>query len=117
MEKTESMQFLIELPGSKVKELHGSRLVAITDNEVAFAFHDNALGIINDVDNVLRVVCGEYVDRSKGESFETAYLATCLALLSMALGEITESDDLAVMKRAREIIKSFIGDNNLKDMI
>lgn len=117
MEKTDSKQFLIELPDSKVKEMHGSRLVAVTDSEVAFAFHDDALDIINDVDNVLRVVCNEYLDRSKDDDPLTAYLATCLTLLDMAIDEIAESDNLGTIKRAGEIINGFLSESRLKDMI
>lgn len=117
MKETERMQFLIELPGSKVKEMHGSRLVAVTDSEVAFAYHTDPMDIINDVDNVLRVVCDEYIDRSNGESPATAYLATCLTLLSIAVDEIAESDNLNTIKRASEIINEFLGSSKLKDMI
>lgn len=117
MEKTKRMQFLIELPGSKVKELHGSRLIAVTDDAVAFAYHDDPMDIINDVDNVLRVVCDEFVARDKGEASATAYLATCLTLLDMALDEIAESDDLNTVKRASEIINMFLSESKLKDMI
>lgn len=117
MKETERMQFLIELPGSKVKELHGSRLVAVTDGEVAFAYHADPVDIINDVDNVLRVVCDEFVARDRGEAPATAYLATCLTLLDLAIDEIAESDDLNTIKRASEIINEFFGSSKLKDMI
>lgn len=117
MEETESMQFLIELPGSKVKEIRGSRLVAVTDSEVAFAYHTDPMEIIDDVDNVLRVICDEFVDRDKGEGPAIAYLATCLTLLSMAVDEIAESDDLNTIKRASEIINEFLDSSKLNDMI
>lgn len=117
MEETESMQFLIELPSSKVKEIRGSRLVAVTDSEVAFAYHTDPMEIIDDVDNVLRVVCDEFVDRGNGKGPATAYLVTCLTLLSMAVDEIAESDDLGTIKRAGEIINEFLSGSKLKDMI
>lgn len=117
MEETKERQFLIELPGSNVKEIHGSRLIAVTDSEVAFAFHTDPIDIIDDVDNVLRVVCGEYVNRSNGEVPATAYLATCLTLLGMAVDEIAESGDLGTIERASEIINGFLSESRLKDMI
>lgn len=116
MEETERMQFLIELPGSKVKELHGSRLVAATDNEVAFAYHADPTDIINDVDNVLRVVCKEYVDTSKGETEFSAYLAVCLTLLDMAIDDIRETKDDKIISDAREMISDFLSMDDNKAM-
>ena len=116
MEETERMQFLIELPGSKVKELHGSRLVAVTDSEVAFAFHDDPMDIINDVDNVLRVVCKEFVDKSKGETEFSAYLAVCLTLLDMAIDDIRETKDDKIISDAREMISDFFSMDDNKAM-
>lgn len=108
MKETERMQFLIELPGSKVKEMHGSRLVAVTDSEVAFAYHTDPMEIINDVDNVLRVVCNEFVDKSKGETKLSAYLAVCLTLLDMAIDDIHETKDDKIISDAREMISDFL---------
>lgn len=117
MKETDSKQFLIELPDSKVKEIHGNRLIAVTDSEVALAFHDSPIDAINDVDNVLRMLCDEYVDRSNGEIPATAYLATCLTLLDMAIDEIVESGDLAIIERAGKIVNEFLDGSKLKDMI
>ena len=116
MKKTERMQFLIELPDSKVKELHGSRLVAVTDSEVAFAFHDDPMDIINDVDNVLRVVCKEFVDKSKGETEFSAYLAVCLTLLTMAVDDIRETKDDKIISDAREMISDFLSMDDVKEL-
>lgn len=116
MKETERMQFLIELPGSKVKEMHGSRLVAVTDGEVAFAFHDDPMDIINDVDNVLRVVCNEFVDTSKGETKLSAYLAVCLTLLDMAIDDIRKTKDDEIISDAREMISDFLSMDDNKAM-
>lgn len=117
MENDKRMTFLIELPRSSVKEIHGRRLVAVTDDEVAFAFHTDPMDIIDDVDNVLRTVCNEYVDKSKGETAQTAYLATTITLLGMALDEIVETDDAAMIKRASEIVRDFVAQSDIKNML
>lgn len=117
MGKDDRKQFLIELPSGSVKEIHGNRLVAVTDAEVALAFHKDPMDIVEDVDNVLRTVCNEYVDRSNGQTPDTAYLAICLTLLDMAVDGIAESKDPDVIKRSVEIVDNFLSKSKLKDMI
>ena len=116
MEKTDSKQFLVELPYSKVKELRGNRLVAVTDSEVAFAFHDDPMDIINDVDNVLRVVCKEFVDKGKGDTEFSAYLAVCLTLLTMAADDIRGTKDDKIISDARKMISDFLSMDDVKEL-
>ena len=117
MENSKREAFLVELPGSDVREIHGSRLMAATDLEVAFAMYDNTTQIVEDLDSVIITICDRFVDSSKGEGPEVTRLGLCLALLDVAMEGVIKSDDINVLTGAKKVLGEFVRTSKFKNMM